>query len=170
MLAATEASPPGEESAEQSGRCFGGLALAFEGFTGLLEGLLALAGEDAGSGLGGGVLGEGTLFFAGCDAADFPVLVALGDAAGEGEVAFDPLAGGVEGEGGGEVEGHGDHQREDDGGAGQVEVVDQGVREQAAGDAFDGQSVAPVEGAREQADGGGGEDDPEAKAEKTGGG
>ena len=58
-------------------------------------------------------------------------------------MGVDPLARGVEGKGGGEIERERDHQREDDGGAGKVEVVDHRVGEQAAGDAFDGQGVAP---------------------------
>ena len=135
---------------------------------GLGKALFALAGEDAGSGCERPILlVEAALLGFGDGALDAPVLNALVDAADEGEVGLDPLAGGVEGEGGGEVERHRDHQGEDDGGAGQVEVVDHRVGEQAAGDAFDGQRVAPVEGVREQADGGWREDDPEAEAEET---
>ena len=89
------------------------------------------ADERGQGGFGGGLglIAEGfrALLGTGEGALDAPVLNALVDAADEGEVGLDPLAGGVQSEGGGEIERHGDHQREDDGCAGQVEVVDQGV-------------------------------------------
>ncbi len=45
--------------------------------------------------------------------------------------------------------------------------MDHGIGEQASGDALDGQGVTPEEGARKQADGGRGKDDPQTEAEEA---
>ena len=76
-------------------------------------------------------------------AASAPVVQAVEEAEEQGEVRLHPLTGGMEGEGGGQVDGHQDHQGKDDGGAGKVEVVDHGVGQQTAGYALDGQRVTP---------------------------
>ncbi len=86
----------------------------------------------------------------------------------DGKVGLAPLACGEEGEGGGEVERDRDHQGQHDRGAGEVEVRDHRVGEEAAGDAFDGKGVAPEDAVGEQADCGGREDDPKGEAEHAG--
>ena len=73
----------------------------------------------------------------------------------------------MEGEGGGQVDGQQDHQGEDDGGAGKVEVLHHGIGEEAPGDSLDGQGVTPEECARKQADGRRSEDDPQTEAEEA---
>ena len=168
------------------------LVLEFQLQSRLLEGLFAAAGKDLMAGFRregglqregrlqrggefervgllaqGDVLLQGALFGAGQGAAGAPVVQAVEEAAQQGEVRLHPLAGGVEGEGGGQVDGQQDHQGEDDGGAGKVEVLHHGIGEQAPGDALDGQGVTPEEGARKQADGGRGEDHPQTEAEQA---
>ena len=125
---AAEASPPAEETTQQGGGfARAGLALlvALQVRCCLLEipfplackavaGLFFLLVEAALLGTGEGTPGS-------------PVGDAFGDAAHQGEVGVHPLARGVEGEGGGQVHGHRDHEGEHDGRAGQVQVMHHGV-------------------------------------------
>ncbi len=115
----------------------------------------------------GDVLAQGAFLGAGQGAASAPVVQAIEEGAQQGEVLLHPLTGGMEGEGGGQVDGHQDHQGEDDGGAGKVEVVDHGIGQQAASNALDGQGVTPEEGTRKQADGRRREDHPQAESQEA---
>src|ERR1035441_1135583 len=99
-------SPPAEEAAQQRGGGVGAgirLALAFERQSGLLEILFPPAGKGAAREFGGGLLLAHALLLAGSGAANLPLLDSLGDPAHDGEVPVDPVAGGMEGEGGGQV-------------------------------------------------------------------
>ena len=185
-LFAALASQPAEEASQQRGVGVGvchGLVLEIQLQGCLIEGLFAAAGEDflggfrredgpsvrecSSAAAGVGLLSQGAFFGACQGAARAPVVQAVEEAAHEGEVRLHPLAGGVEGEGCGQVDGHYHHQGEDNGGTGQVEVLDHGIGEEASGDAFDGQGVTPEESAGKQADGGRGKDDPQAEAEEA---
>ncbi len=114
-----------KETAEEGGRLAGLRGVfAFQVNCGLLEVLFALAGEDSGGGRHRlGLLGEIALLGLGEGALNAPILNPLVDLTNDREVGFDPLAGSVEGERGGEVERHRHHQGENDGRAWQVQVA-----------------------------------------------
>ena len=119
------ASQPAEEASQQRGVGVGvchGLVLEIQLQGCLIEGLFAAAGEDFlgwferedgperegvfQRGCGVGLLSQGALFGSCEGTARAPVVQAVEEAAHEGEVRLHPLAGGVEGEGCGQVDGH----------------------------------------------------------------
>ncbi len=75
-----------------------------------------------------------------------------------------PLLSRTEAEGSGEVERNHHHAHDHDGSARKVEVMDQGIDHQAAGQTFHGQGMHPAEMARDEAEEGGREDQVEKNA------
>ena len=84
-----------------------------------------------------------------------PVAHAVAPCVSEGEADRHPLLRGIEAEGGGEVERNDHHAHNHDGGAGNVEVLDQRIHHQPPGQAFHRQGMQPTEMTRDQTEDGG---------------